>query len=74
MVAGDHWQEWLSTSCPALIIKGKDSRVTTQSHLEQMALLRPNTTLCILDGSHVIHSENPKEFIKVVEKFLEKLA
>ena len=31
----NHWKEWLATDCPALLIRGKDSRVTTQEHLEK---------------------------------------
>ncbi len=26
---GDHWGDWLATSCPALLLRGRDSRVTT---------------------------------------------
>jgi esterase len=40
---GNHWQEWLATDCPALLVRGMESRVTTQAHLEQMALRRPMT-------------------------------
>jgi pimeloyl-ACP methyl ester carboxylesterase len=24
---GDHWKDWLATDCPALVIRGRDSRV-----------------------------------------------
>ena len=34
---GDHWADWLATQCPALLIRGRESRVTTQSQLAEMA-------------------------------------
>lgn len=70
LVQGDHWKEWLVTDCPALVIRGQDSRVTTQEHCEQMALRRPNTALCTLEGGHVLHSECPVGFLGAVKEFL----
>ena len=69
-VNGDHWKDWLASDCPALILRGRDSRLTSQEHLEQMASRRPNTQLFTLDGGHVIHQDNPAEFAKVVRTFL----
>lgn len=73
-VAGDHWQDWLATNCPALLIKGVDSRVTTQLHLEQMALRRPHTTLHLMEGGHVLHLDNPSGFTDIVRPFLRTLS
>ena len=70
---GNHWKEWLATDCPALLIRGQDSRVTTQTHCEQMALRRPNTRLSILEGGHVVHADNPTGFAEVVRAFLQEL-
>jgi esterase len=70
LVQGDHWKEWLVSNCPALVIRGKDSRVTTQEHCEQMAQRRPNTILCTLEGGHVLHIENPAAFMEAVNEFL----
>src|SRR5438477_3293860 len=42
---GKYWDEWLATQCPALVIRGRDSRVTTQEEIEEMVGRRPNTTL-----------------------------
>ena len=72
-VIGDHWQEWLASHCPALIVRGKDSRVTTQEHLEEMAKRRPNTQLETLEAGHVVHFDNPKEFMRAVKDFLRPL-
>jgi esterase len=67
---GDHWNDWLASACPALLIRGKDSRVTTQVHMEQMASRRPNTRIEVLDGGHVVHMDNPSGFAEAVKTFL----
>jgi pimeloyl-ACP methyl ester carboxylesterase len=67
---GDHWQDWLASDCPALLIRGLNSRVTTQPHLEQMALRRRNTRLELLEGGHVVHMDNPAAFHEAVRRFL----
>jgi esterase len=70
---GDHWADWLATRCPALLIRGRESRITTQAHLEQMAARRPNTRLVTLDGGHVVHQDNPNGFVSMVRNFLNGL-
>src|SRR5450432_543886 len=72
-VNGDHWADWLASPCPALLIRGEDSRVTTQKHVEEMAERRPDTRLCVLPGGHVVHFDNPKDFNAAVLEFLEQL-
>jgi len=70
---GDHWADWLATGCPALLIRGRESRITTQDHLEQMAARRPHTRLVTLDGGHVVHQDNPNGFADIVREFLHDL-
>jgi esterase len=72
-VNGNHWEDWLGSSCPALLIRGKESRVTKQAHMEEMAARRPNTDLRVMEGGHVIHESHPAAFIEVVNEFLRKL-
>lgn len=72
-LSGDHWRDWLATECPSLVIRGRDSRVTSQAAIEQMASRRPNTRLAILDGGHVIHLDNPTAFANAVREFLREL-
>jgi esterase len=36
-MAGDHWSDWLATDCPALLIRGSESRVTTAEECGRMA-------------------------------------
>ena len=71
-LSGDHWQDWLATKCPALLIRGLSSRVTTQAAVEQMTSRRPNTILNVIDGGHVVHFDNPAGFGDAVKKFLGK--
>jgi esterase len=71
--SGDHWDDWLATDCPALLLRGQDSKVTTQNECEQMASRRPNTRLKTLNGSHILHMEDPIAFHGAVRKFLQEL-
>jgi esterase len=70
---GDHWQDFLATICPALLIRGTQSRVTTPELLEQMTLRRPNTTLLNLEGGHILHMDQPALFNAAVRQFLDSL-
>jgi pimeloyl-ACP methyl ester carboxylesterase len=70
---GDHWGDWLATSCPALLLRGRDSRVTTDEHLQQMARRRKNTQPQTLDGGHALHVDNPRGFHRAVRSFLDQL-
>jgi esterase len=54
---GDHWTDWLATTCPALLIRGGESRVTQPEELAQMAKRRPNTALLTLPGGHILHDQ-----------------
>jgi esterase len=72
-LAGDHWLDWLATGCPALLVRGRDSRVTTQAAVEEMTSRRANTTLKVLDGGHAVHVDNPDGFANVVNEFLQGL-
>jgi esterase len=70
---GDHWQDWLATTCPALLIRGRASRVTNADEIEQMTQRRPNTKLVTLEGGHVLHFEAPFAFNATVRGFLDSL-
>ena len=70
---GDHWADWLASRCPALLIRGRDSKVTTAEALEQMAARRPHTRLVTLEGSHVLHVDNPTGFVDTLKAFLQGL-
>ncbi len=69
-VNGDHWADWLATSCPALLIRGAHSRLSSPEVLEQMAARRPDTRMVTLDGGHVVHVDSPAAFNEAVRGFL----
>jgi pimeloyl-ACP methyl ester carboxylesterase len=72
-LCGDHWRDWLATDCPALLVRGRDSPVTTQAALEQMAARRPNTRLVTLAGGHIVHADDPTGFVEVVSDLLRRV-
>ncbi len=73
-LAGDHWAAWLSTNCPALLIRGTDSRVTNAGHIAEMAMRRANTQVCTLNGGHVVHRDDAIGFPEAVRLFLRSSA
>jgi esterase len=70
---GDHWSDWLATRCPALLLRGADSRVTRAAHLQEMVARRPGSALRTLKGGHVLHVDDPAGFAEVVREFLSSL-
>lgn len=70
---GNHWDDWLASHCPALLLRGRESRLSKPELFEQMAQRRPNTTLLTLAGGHVLHIDNPMGFADAVRGFLAEL-
>jgi esterase len=68
---GNRWDDWMASSCPALIIRGKDSRVTDRDQLQAMARRRPNTDLVEVEGGNVVHFDNPQGFVGALRPFLD---
>jgi pimeloyl-ACP methyl ester carboxylesterase len=73
LLNGGHWEDWLASDCPALLIRGRESRVTTAEQVAEMAQRRANTTLVTLDGGHILHVENPVGFTAAIKGFLKHL-
>ena len=69
---GDFWDDWLSSSCPVLLVRGTDSRAVNGALLEEMAKRRPNTILRSFDAGHVIHHDLPGAFAEGVRAFLDR--
>jgi pimeloyl-ACP methyl ester carboxylesterase len=69
---GEYWSDWLASSCPALLIRGAESRVTSEVHLREMAEKRPNTVFRQLPGGHVVHLDNHASFADAVREFLRR--
>lgn len=70
---GDFWREWCATRCPALVLRGTESRAVDGAILEKMAQVRGNTTLVSMEAGHVIHHDAPASFLAAVETFLSTL-
>jgi len=72
---GQWWEDWLSSTCPILLIHGKKSFVMNAEQAKLMQSRRPNTSLEIFeDCGHGVHSDDPDGFYAVVKKFLDGLA
>ncbi|NEW07388.1 alpha/beta hydrolase [Paenibacillus sp. SYP-B3998] len=73
-VNGIWWEDWLSSSCPILLIHGKKSFILDLSQAELMVSRRPNTKLEVFEEcGHGVHSDNLNGFYQVVKKFLDEL-
>lgn len=67
---GDFWDEWTATDCPALVVRGTESRAVDGAVLEKMAATRPHTELVSFEAGHVIHHDKPQAFAAAVKGFL----
>jgi esterase len=71
---GDWWQDWLSSSCPALLMQGEDSPVLSKEHALEMIQRRPNTLLKTFPNcGHGIITANPQAYIETIQAFLKSL-
>jgi pimeloyl-ACP methyl ester carboxylesterase len=71
---GDHWAEWMSHTCPALVIRGARSVPVDGKVLAEMARHRPNTEFAEIDAGHSVHIDAPQPFIETVNRFLARLS
>lgn len=67
---GSHWDDWLATGCPALLLHGMRSSCLSYGQAEEMARRRPNTKLVHLDAGHTIHFDAPDRYLEEIEQFL----
>lgn len=70
---GDFWKEWLGSTCPALVVRGSQSKAVDGSLLQAMSERRPNSQLLTLDAGHVAHHDAPEQFNSAVRNFLDNL-
>jgi esterase len=70
---GDFWKDWLASSCPALVVRGTESKAVDGTLLEAMAQRRPNTRLLSLNAGHVTHHDDAVGFNAGVRRFLDEL-
>ncbi|MVU76282.1 alpha/beta fold hydrolase [Nocardia sp. ET3-3] len=71
-VHGDHWADWLASTCPALLIRGAHGAIPREQ-AESMVARRPGTTLVELDTDHFVYANDPAGFAKAVNEFLNSL-
>jgi pimeloyl-ACP methyl ester carboxylesterase len=67
---GDHWDDWLASDCPALLVRGTRSDTLTEDHARAMTARRPHTRLVRLPTGHTVHATDPAGFAAAVRAFL----
>lgn len=70
---GDHWDDWLASNCPVLLVRGGRSMVLSAEHAKDMAARRPRVQLVELPAGHTVHETVPAEFAAAVRGFLGSL-
>ncbi|MGC4954679.1 alpha/beta fold hydrolase [Actinomadura citrea] len=71
---GDWWEQWLRSTCPALLVHGLDSFVLPTPMARLMARRRPDTVLREMPGcGHWPHDDDPDAFAETVRTFLDRL-
>ncbi|TCS93221.1 alpha/beta fold hydrolase [Hazenella coriacea] len=73
-INGDWWGDWLSSTCPILLIHGLQSFVLDLNQAKLMESQRPNTKLEVFaDCGHDVHLCDLDGFYKVMKNFLDEL-
>ncbi|UQX02205.1 alpha/beta hydrolase [Streptomyces sp. RerS4] len=72
-VQGDHWDAWLASTCPAVLVHGTRSAVLPQATADAMVARRPGTSYIPVEGDHYIPFTAPDAFHAAVGKFLADL-
>ncbi|MET8334083.1 alpha/beta fold hydrolase [Streptosporangium canum] len=72
LVHGDHWNDWLATTCPALFVRGTGGVVPAEQ-AQAMVERRPDTHLAELATDHFVHTGDSEGFAEVVREFLRSL-
>ncbi|TKK90453.1 alpha/beta hydrolase [Herbidospora galbida] len=63
---GDHWDDWLAGTCPALVVHGTKSTVLSHDLAAEMTARRPDTRLARLDTGHAVRQTDPVGFAAIV--------
>lgn len=72
-VTGVWWDDWLSSTCPMLLIHGRQSFVLDLSQAARMVVRRPQTQLAVFnDCGHSVHTDDPAGFFQVIKSFLDE--
>lgn len=70
---GDHWADWLASTCPALLLRGTRSHALSSRHAADMVSRRANTCLVEFAAGHVIHDDRSAAFAAAVRDFLDRI-
>lgn len=70
---GDHWGDWLTGDCSALLIHGTHSNVLSRRCAKEMVERRSGARLVELSTGHTVHETDPEGFAAVVRDFLDEL-
>ncbi|MEU6868923.1 alpha/beta hydrolase [Streptomyces sp. NPDC046876] len=70
---GDHWEAWLASTCPALLIRATDSAALPQATADAMVARRPGTSYAAIEGDHFAPFTHPEAFHAAVGKYLADL-
>jgi esterase len=69
---GDWWNDWLASSCPALVVRGGRSTLLPTSLAQSMAARRPHTRLAEFpEAGHWVHDDDPDGMATAVKHFLQ---
>jgi pimeloyl-ACP methyl ester carboxylesterase len=70
----DHWEDWMSSQTPALLVRGRQSPVLSDDLAQTMIRRRPApTSYAELDTDHFVHLNDPEGFGHEVGAFLRSL-
>ncbi|MGW0364401.1 alpha/beta fold hydrolase [Streptomyces sp. NPDC002990] len=67
---GVHWDAWLASDCPALLVHGLRSEVLPQEQADAMVSRRPGTSYAGLDTEHPVPFQDPDGLAGAVRSFL----
>ncbi|OBZ17171.1 alpha/beta fold hydrolase [Bacillus sp. FJAT-26390] len=73
-INGNHWGDWLASTCPILLVHGQKSWALQLDEAERMVSQRPLTKLAVFKQcGHGVHSDDVNGFYQAVNVFLEGL-
>lgn len=68
----DRWADWRALKMPTLLVRGGNSTELSQDMYEKMLRENPKAKgIIIKDAAHWVHFDQPQEFIKALNTFLE---
>lgn len=68
---GDHWVDWISVTCPTLLVHGTHSDELAPDHAHDMVTRRAGSIRRVeLPAGHVVHHDVPIPFTDAVTDFL----